>query len=107
MFKTTTNRDAHKRPFMSKHQLVFVLISLLSTALLFSLGLNFLQWKQGQHVTEHLNESLIRQDSILAVKLEGDKEIARLKRKLIRRHKQSIRQQTPPTIETAVPVRPK
>ncbi|WP_026994704.1 hypothetical protein [Flectobacillus major] len=63
-------------------------VGIISLCCVGSLITNWYQWKERNIVIENLREALIKQDSTLASKLESDKEIARLKRKLIRRSKQ-------------------
>lgn len=67
---------------------LYWLLGIVGVCCLGSLAINWYQWKERGVVVENLREALIKQDSTLASKLESDKEIERLKRKLIRRSKQ-------------------
>ncbi len=74
---------------------LYWVIGLVTICCLGSIAANWYQWRERIVVIENLREALIRQDSTLASKLESDKEIERLKKKLIR-HSKSSRRVVPP-----------
>lgn len=74
---------------------LYLVIGIVTLCFIGSIVFNWYQWRERIVVIENLREALIKQDSTLASKLESDKEIERLKKKLIRHSKSSRRIVTP------------
>jgi hypothetical protein len=68
--------------------LVKIGLAILAIFLCASLTGNWVLWKRNKAITEDLREVLILQDSTLASKLEVDKEMIRMRKKLNRKQQQ-------------------